>query len=65
MVKNRNTLDNYSHMTGKRMTKDGMKYFNWLRYCVFLDHPLSVASDALLTEVTGLSIIFTEEEVFS
>jgi len=31
-----------------------MEYFNWLRYCVFLDHPLSTADDKLLTEVTGL-----------
>jgi hypothetical protein len=53
-IKNNNTLDNYSNMTGKRATKDGIKYFNWLRYCVFLDQPLSAADDALLTEVTGL-----------
>jgi hypothetical protein len=53
-IKNNNTLDNYSNKTGRRVTFDGTKYFNWLRYCVFLDHPLSAADDDLLTEVTGL-----------
>jgi hypothetical protein len=53
-IKNGNTLDNYSQMIGVRVSKDGIKYFNWLRYCVFLDHPLSAGDDHLLTEVTGL-----------
>ena len=52
--KNGNTLLNHSNMTGKRVTKDGTKYFNWLQYCVFLDHPLTAADNKLLTAITKL-----------
>ena len=58
--KNGNTLLNHSNITGKRVTKDGTKYFNWLQYCVFLDHPLTAADNKVERMFSRCKIIMND-----